>query len=321
MADDYIYAGIDIGGTNIKYGLFDRKGKVIHKEQRPTLAEKGADPLMHLVTNIGESLLYWAAEEEKDVRWLGVGSPGAINNQTGKVIGQCPNIAGWQGMDIASVLNERLNIPVHVDNDVNCMALAESRFGAAVGYDSVVCVAVGTGVGGGVILNGKLWRGSSHSGGEIGHLTIDYDGPKCACGSRGCIEVYCASAGIISRTKDKLKGGLTEVFDSVLDDGLDSLTIKKLFLAAKKNDSVALEVIQETAEKLGAGLTGVINLLNPQALVIGGGVAEGGAGFVEAVAEEIRKRAFDSATENLRVARATLGNDAGFIGAGLLGDL
>ncbi len=320
MSEETVYAGIDIGGTNIKYGLVDGKGKVLFKEQRPTMVEKGAEPLMHLVTNIAERLLYHAAEEDYPVKCLGVGTPGAVD-RSGKVISLSPNINGWQGMEIGRILRERLNLPVVVENDVNSMALAESRFGAAAGYKSVVCVAVGTGVGGGIIMDGKLWRGSNFTAGEIGHITLNSNGPQCRCGSKGCIEVYCASQAILTRTKLRIANHLSDVFNDALEGDIENLTIKRLFIAAKKGDPDALAVIAETAEYLGAGLAGAVNLLNPEAVIIGGGVADGGAGFVEAVAAEIRKRAFGSATENLRVARATLGNDAGFIGAGILGEM
>ncbi|MBD3256806.1 ROK family protein [candidate division GN15 bacterium] len=320
MPDGPVYAGIDIGGTSIKFGLTDSKGKVLHKEQRPTLANKGAEPLLHLVTNIAESLLLHAAEEEYDVRWVGVGTPGAIDSKTGTVIGSAPNIPGWQGTAIGEILSERLNMPVHVENDANNVALAESRFGAAVGYSSIVCVTVGTGVGGGIILNGRLWRGANHSAGEIGHMTIKYDGVDCPNGNNGCLERYCSSSAIIERTRLKLSKQMTPAFESVLDGGLANLNIKKLFAAAKKNDQVAIEVIEETAGLLAAGLASVVNFLNPEVVVIGGGVADGGGGFVEAVSAGIKARAFPSATENLRIAKATLGNSAGFIGAGLLGE-
>ena len=321
MADNLVYAGIDIGGTNIKFGLVDKKGKVLYKEQRPTMADKGAEPLMHLVTNISESLLYHAAEEDYEVRWLGVGTPGAVESKSGKVIGDSPNIEGWHGTVVGDILRERLNLPIHVDNDVNNVALAEHRFGAGIGYDSVVCVALGTGVGGGLIINGRLWRGGNHSAGEIGHIIIDEDGPPCRCGNHGCLEAFCSSSAIIERTREKLSGGLTPEFENVLEGDIDNLNIRKLFAVAKKGDEAALEVLNDTARYLAIGLAGVVNLLNPDIVIIGGGVADGGGGFVDAVSAEIRKRAFGSAVEKLRVAKATLGNNAGFIGAGLLGEV
>jgi glucokinase len=321
MSDTTIYAGIDIGGTNIKYGLFDSSGKILYKEQRPTLAEKGATPLMHLVSNIGELLLYHAAEEEYQVRWLGVGTPGAVDWRTGKVIGPCPNILGWQGMEIGKILKERLNLPVWVDNDVNTVALAETRFGAAVGAGSVICVTVGTGVGGAVIIDGKLWRGANCSAGELGHMTINFDAPIVHAGIPGSIEGYCSSQAILERVKTRLKKGLSPIFEEILEGDLDNLAIKKVFAAARKGDEIARDALKETARYLGIGLAGVVNLLNPEVVLIGGGIAEGGAGFLEMVSAEVKKYAFESAVEKLSIVKAALGNDAGFIGAGLLGEI
>lgn len=321
MTDQTVYAGIDIGGTNVKFGLFDNTGKVLFKEQRPTMAEKGPTPLLHMITNIAERLLYFAAEEGYPVKWVGVGSPGAIDYKTGQVIGPCPNIEGWQGTEIGASMRERLNMPIYVDNEVNAMALAEVRFGAAIGARSVVCVTVGTGVGGGVIIDGKVVHGASSSAGELGHMTIDVNGPRCACGNYGCIESFCSSRAIMARTKSHLNNGLTDIFNEVLEGSLENLTIKKLFAAARRGDSIAAEVVTETARYLGAGLAGVVNLLNPEVVVIGGGIADGGAGFVEAVTQEIKRRAFSSAVSKLIVAKAALGNDAGFMGAGLLGEV
>ena len=320
MSDSSVYAGIDIGGTNIKFGLFDASGKILYKEHRPTLAEKGSKPLMHLIGNIGERLLYTAAEENYPVKWLGVGTPGAVDCRTGIVIGPCPNIDGWQGMEIGRILRERLNLPVWVDNDVNTVALAEAKFGAATGVGSAVFVTIGTGVGGAVIIESKLWRGATYSAGELGHMTINFDASFTHAGIPGTIEAYCCSQAIIERTMVRLKKKMSPIFEEVLESDLNNLTIRKVFSAAKKGDEIARDVLKETAGYLGIGLAGVVNLLNPDVVVIGGGVTEGGAGFLEAVSAEIKKRALDSAVEKLSVVKAALGNDAGFIGAGLLGE-
>jgi len=285
------------------------------------MAEKGPKPLMHLVTNIAERLLLFAAEEDHLLNWLGVGTPGAVDFRTGAVIGPCPNIDGWQGMEIGAILKERLNMPVFVDNDANCVALAETRLGAAIGSQSVVCVTVGTGIGGGIVLNGSIWRGANFSAAELGHISICHDGPVCGCGQKGCIEAYCSSGAILRRLRTMLENNLSPVFESILEGDLDNLSIKKLFVALKKGDAVARQALDETAVYLGVGLAGVVNLLNPKTVVIGGGVADGGGGFHEAVAAEIRKRAFDSAVKELSVVKASLGNDAGFIGAGFLGEV
>jgi len=320
MSELEYYAGIDIGGTNIKYGLVDSNGQIIYRDQKPAMAEKGAKPLLHLITNIAENLLYRAAEDDLLIKWVGVGSPGIIDNLTGVVKGASPNIPDWVGTEIGAHLSEHLNMPVYVDNDANSMALAEMKFGALRRFNSAICITIGTGIGGAIIINRNIWRGSSFSAGEIGHLVVDFNGPKCLCGNRGCLEALCSSSAIISRARNKLKNGISEIMNDVLNGDPQNLNIRKLFSAAKKGDETALEVLEETGTILGAGLSGVINLFNPEALVLGGGIIDGGAGLSETIGAEIRKRAFHSATENLRIIKAELGNDAGFIGAGLLGE-
>jgi glucokinase len=320
MSEQEYYAGIDIGGTNIKFGLVDSNGKILFRDQRAAQVEKGAKPLLHLITNIAENLLFRAAEDELKINWLGVSSPGSVNNITGTVNGRCPNIPNWVGTELGTHLKDYLNLQVYVDNDANAMALAESRFGAARRFTSALCVTVGTGIGGGIIINNNLWRGASYSGGEIGHIILNNNGIKCRCGNRGCLEAYCSSQVMLDNLKSKSKNGMSEILSQVLNGKMSNLNIKKLFTAAKKGDESALEVIDEAARTLGAGLSGAINLLNPEALILGGGIVEGGAGFIETVGEEIRNRAFPSAVENLRILKAELGNDAGFIGAAILGE-
>ena len=320
MAQLNFYAGIDIGASNIKYGIYDSNGEIAFRDQKPTQVDKGTKPLLHMITNIAENLFLRAAEEELPVNWLGVGSPGTIDFETGTVIGTSPNIPGWVGTAIGPHLKEHLNMPVYVDNDANAMALAELRFGAAKRFDSVLCVTVGTGIGGGVIINRELWRGSSFSAGELGHMVVKYDGKPCRCGSRGCLEAYCATPAILENTAARLKNGMTPVMEEILAGDIENLNIKKIFAAARKHDEIAQQVLEETAVILGTGLAGAVNLLNPEAVIFGGGVIEGGAGFIEIIGAEIRKKAFKSATENLRILKAELGNDAGFMGAGLLGE-
>jgi glucokinase len=314
------FAGIDVGGTNIKFGLFHPDGKIIYKEQRPTMAEKGGTPLMHLITNIAERLMMHASEDELEVPWLGVGTPGAIDFKTGQVLGPTPNIAGWEGMEVGENLRNRLNMSVWVDNDVNAMALAELKFGAAVGAKSVVCVTVGTGIGGAVIIDGKVIRGHTHSAGEIGHTTINFDGPPCKCGKKGCVEAYCSTGAIIARAKKKLEKEMTPVFQELLAGEIQKLNVKVITAAAKQDDYVAKEVLEETAEYLAVGLGNIANIINPQIMVVGGGIVDGSPEFINHVSVAIRKQAFPSAVKELKVTKAALGNDAGFIGAGLLGE-
>ncbi len=314
------YAGIDIGASNIKYGLVDSTGKVIYRDLKPSQVAKGAMPLLHMVTNIAENLLLRAAEDELQIKWLGVGTPGVVDIKTGTVIGISPNIPDWVGTELGPHLKEHLNLPVYVDNDANSMALGELRFGAGRRFNNILCVTVGTGIGGAVIINKELWRGSNFTAGELGHIVIDYNGKKCDCGNSGCLEKYCTGPVMIKLAIEKLKNGMTETMNEILSGDIENLNIKKLFTGAKKGDELALSIIEQSAKILGAGLSGIVNLLNPEAIIFGGGVIDGGAGYIEIVGAEIRRRSFPTATENLRIVKAELGNNAGFIGAGLLGE-
>jgi glucokinase len=320
MSNLYHYAGIDIGATNIKFGLVNSNGEVIYRQQKPTMVDKGAKPLLHLITNIAENLLLRAAEDDLTINWLGVGTPGTVDNLTGTVTGASPNIPDWVGTEIGSHLKEHLNLPVYVDNDANVMTLAEYQFGAAKRFNSVVCVTVGTGIGCGIIIDGNLWRGSTNSAGELGHLTIKFDGKECLCENKGCLEAYCSARPMVELAATKLKNSAGEISSELKSNHKNKLSIKKIFSAARKNDPIAHEVIEETGRLLGIGLAGVVNLLNPDAIILGGGIIDGGAGFIEVVGAEIRRLAFPSATEDLRILKAELGNDAGFIGAALLGE-
>lgn len=314
------YAGIDIGASNIKFGLVDSTGKIIYRDLKQSHVAKGAKPLLHMVTNIAENLLLRAAEEELSIGWLGVGTPGVVDINTGTVIGVSPNIPDWIGTELGTHLKKHLNLPIFVDNDANAMALGEMRFGAGRRFNNILCVTVGTGIGGAVIINKELWRGSNFSAGELGHIVIDYNGIKCDCGNTGCMEKYCTGPAMIKMATEKLKNEMSETMNEILSGDVKNLNIKKLFSAAKKGDELALSIVEESARVLGAGLSGVVNLLNPEAIVFGGGVIDGGAGYIEIVGAEIRKRSFPTATDNFRIVKAELGNDAGFVGAALLGE-
>ena len=171
-----------------------------------------------------------------------------------------------------------------------------------------------------MIIDSKIYRGADSSAGEIGHMSINYDGPVCKCGNNGCLETYVASHVILNRVKALLSKTMTPIFKDILEGEINNLTIKQLFSAYKKEDEAACYVLDDVAKYVGTGLAGVVNLLNPEVVVVGGGIADGGGGFLEDVSKEVNKRAFTSATENLSIIRAALGNDAGFIGAGLLGE-
>ncbi|MFH1701435.1 MAG: ROK family protein [Candidatus Zixiibacteriota bacterium] len=313
-----LFAGIDIGATNIKYGLVESGGEIKFRGKTITPGNGLPNKLFEKIIYCAEQLLLEADDANLSVGHLGVGSPGAINIKTGVVAGSCPNIPGWVGFHLRDRLSEHLNIPVFVDNDANCAGLAEFRFGAGQGYNNIICLTVGTGIGGGIILNGEIYHGSNYSAGEIGHTRIIID--KSGGFESDILESLVSSRAILTRVKNGLESEMTPAFQNILNGDMSRLTIRKVFRALKKGDKIAHDVISDSARILGVALSGIVNLLNPEIIIIGGGVAEGGYEFVDNVRETILSECLPVAAETLNIMPAQLGNDAGFIGAAFLGE-
>ncbi len=296
-----VFIGLDLGGTDLKYGLVGSAGKILVSKRIRAKINEGQKALIGQLREAARELLAIASEKKLRIIRIGVGSPGAVNFATGKVFGNSPNLPGWEGVDLKKSL-QGLGVPVFADNDANCAALAESLFGAARNSKSVLCVTVGTGIGGGLVLNGKIYRGSSFSAGEIGHATLVFEGKACGCGNRGCLEKYASVSALLELAREK---GYT--------------TVQALTDAAKREEQSGLELIARQAAFLGAGLASAINLLNPEKVILGGGFADVYPPFLKLVEKEIQQRAFPAALLKLKVVQAKLGNEAGLVGAAFLG--
>ncbi len=312
-----VYAGIDIGATNIKYGLVSGRGESLFRNQTPTPQEPFAEKLFEKVRYAGEQLLIEADEQNVRVDYIGVGSPGSVNIKTGVIQGTCPNLPFWVGFHLRDRLSEQLNLPIVVDNDANCAALAEFRFGAGKGYRNIICLTIGTGIGGGLIFDGTLYRGADYSAGEVGHMLVPY-AEGGATGGAVHLEKIVSAPAIIEGLHRRLAVEMTPQFEAIIGNDLSQLTIRRMFAAMKKGDRVAPEVVREKAEILGIALAGLANVVNPELIILGGGVAEGGTIFVDIVKETVLGRALPVVAESLAVAPALLGNSAGFIGAAIL---
>lgn len=297
-----VFIGLDLGGTDLKYGLVDSAGKILVSKKIRAKINEGQKVLVEQLRSSARELLAVASEKKWNVKRIGTGSPGAVNFETGKVVGNSPNIPGWEGVNLKNSLRIS-GIPAYADNDANCVAVAESLFGAARNAKSALCVTVGTGIGGGLVLDGKVYRGSSFSAGEIGHTTLFFEGRPCACGNRGCLEKYASVSALMEKAQEHGFG-----------------TVRELTDAARNQNSVALELIAEQAAYLGAGLASAVNLLNPEKVILGGGFVDVYPAFLKLVEGEIKKRAFPAALFELRVVKAKLGNEAGLVGAAFLGN-
>lgn len=300
--------GVDIGGTTVKLGLFDKDGCVLDKWEIPTVIDNDGAAIL---PDVAESILEKMKEkkiEKEDVVGVGVGTPGAVDSE-GNMVGGAVNL-GWGKFALTKVLNGYLDLPVKAANDANAAAFGEMWQGGGKGYNNMVAVTLGTGVGGGIIINGEILSGFNGAGGEIGHLHMeDNETEQCGCKNRGCLEQYASATGIVRLAKRRLAKDDTP---SVLRDG--NITAKKVWDAVKEGDTVAIEIAQTFGEYLGKGLSIVAAIVNPEVFVIGGGVSRAGEILIEYIEPVFHKYAFEP-TANVKFALAELGNDAGIYGA------
>lgn len=301
MAANYIIA-IDLGGTNLKAALLDSKYRILRKEVFSTKDFIKKERLIQAIVDSIRKILRYKNLKKGGILGVGLGLPGPIDVKKG-LVHFFPNIAGWKEVKLKNILEKRLGLSVYLDNDANLMSLAELKLGAAKGLKNAVCLTLGTGVGGGIIIGGKLYRGSSYSAGEIGHIPVNEEGPQCNCGGRACLEMYIGNNRIIAQAK--------KIFPQ-------KISLEELSELAKKKNAQAIKIWLDVARHLGVALVGVINFFNPDAIVIGGGVANAGKVLFERVKEIILRQAMPVQAKHVKVFKAKLGNDAGLIGAGIL---
>lgn len=305
------YIGLDLGGTNLKYALGDGTGNILVKLSRPSHAQESQEQVFSNMISAVDKLMEVAKKNELKVAAIGVGSPGNVDFENGRIIGKAPNLRDWDDAPIRERLQSAFHIPVWTDNDANMVAIAEARVGAGRGFNHIVFITVGTGIGGGIVLNGQLYRGGSFNAAEIGHMSIDFNGNACGCGNFGCLETYAAAPAIIRQYEEKLKEHEETVDPSILSTEL-------IFERARNGEQLARETVEAATEYLGRGIANVVTLLNPQAVIIGGGVAEAGKDYIERVRQVVHQRSLRTSLPGLRILQARLGNEAGVVGAILL---
>lgn len=335
--------GVDLGGTDIKAGLVSSVGDISCRVVLPTDVEVGGPKFVAArIAEAVRQVLVKAPENHRDTNeiWIGLGAPGLIIAETG-VVHFSPNFPGWSDIPLVDYVNAelaKLDISKDVvkrssqiknyklilkgmDNDVNVMTLGEFRHGAGVGYKNIVALTLGTGVGGGVVINGQLYHGSQNTAGELGHTIVDPNGRYCGCGNQGCLEAYAGAKNIVERTQAKIETGRETILlgevTKLASDGT-SLTPRQIAEAAQAGDQLAMEIFAETGRYIGIALTSIAHILNPQIAIIGGGIAEAGEKLLfEPIRAELSKRAMDIPAR-MKIVKAHLGNDAGIVGAAML---
>lgn len=301
--------GVDIGGTSIKAGLVNREGHIRFISQVPTKAAEGRSAIAAATEQVIENVLSAARKEGITADGLGIASAGAIDIQNGVVFAATDNLPGWAGFDLRGFAEDRFHLPVHVNNDAHAAVLAELHFGLGRELSDFVAITIGTGVGGGIVSDGKLLSGQHGFAGTIGHHTIHFDGRLCNCGRRGCLEAYVSTAALIQEYVNQSVSGQSE---SVVQDAALALRISQL---AAAGDSAALKAYSALAEYLAEGVANVFNILDPQAVILSGGLVEGHAGFVSEVEQRVTSLLHFGGKRKPRVQLSAAGQYAGVQGA------
>ncbi len=308
--------GIDIGGTNLVVGAVrDDGASVIGLHSELTGASHGADRVIERIIGMATRAIAdtRAADPEAEVVGVGIGSPGPLDTKAGIVI-LTPNL-GWVNMPLRDRIADRLGLPGSLDNDANCAMAGEWWVGAARGARHAITVTLGTGIGGGIIVDGKLLHGTSDVAGEVGHITIETNGRRCGCGNDGCLEAYASGPAIARRTLESIEAGAESAIALAVQGDLGRITAQTVYEAAAAGDALALEVVQETAKYLGVGVANLINLLNPEVVVICGGVTQAGDRLFVPLKREVTRRAFRPAVRACRIVPGLLPGTAGVVGA------
>lgn len=307
--------GIDLGGTKINVAEIDSSGKIIEKQRLSTDVQGGPEAIINQIIDAVKKL---EKIENSTPVGIGIGVPGQVDNVTGSVH-FAPNLF-WYNVPIRKELEKALNLPVVVTNDVRAATWGEWVHGAGKGCKDMICLFMGTGIGGGIVSGGHMLQGTSNSAGELGHMTIDLNGPSCTCGNWGCMEAFAAGWAIARQAEKAMIANPEEgnFLEKLVEEKGEAINAKIVFEAYRKGDPLATKIVNNVIQAVIAGCIGIVNAFNPQKLIMGGGLLDGLPELTELVGQGIRERALSIASEPLQVVHSHLKNDAGVIGAGVL---
>lgn len=309
--------GIDVGGTKISGGIVDSTGRILHKLKHKSLLQSAPLRVAEQIEGLTNQLLKSQGLTERDIIGVGIGTGGQIDYRTGHVIGAVNPTSPWVGVQLRDIVAERVNMPVIVDNDGNCAALGEMMFGAARDVRDFICIVIGTGIGGAIIQNGRIYHGKAGSAGEFGHLSIDLNGPLCRCGNRGCLELYASGTGIAQRARRRIAEGAKTSLSELAKTGLTMVRSEDVFEGATAGDPFCLELIEETGYILGCAITSLLNLFNPEKVILGGGVSTQGEILLRPIRETIKERCMP-VPSSADIQCSDLGEDSCLVGAAAL---
>ncbi|MCM1269679.1 MAG: ROK family glucokinase [Ruminococcus flavefaciens] len=311
------YVGIDLGGTNIVAGVVDEEYNIIAKASTKTNCPRPEKEIADDMAKMALQAVKNANLDISDIEWIGIGTPGIANSTTG-IIERANNL-GFENTPMVKYISESIDKPVFIENDANAAAYGEYVAGAAKGAKNAVCITLGTGVGGGIIVDGKIYAGSNFAGAEIGHTVIEVDGAQCSCGRKGCFEAYSSATGLIRMSKEAMAQFPESIMNKMAEEK-GKVTARTSFDAMRAGDKPAKDVVDKYIKYLAAGITNTINIFQPDVLCIGGGVCNEGDPLLLPVKALVEKEDFASnSAKRTEIVIAKLGNDAGIIGAAFLG--
>jgi len=312
----YYVVGLELGTLNTIAAVVDLEGKIVERIEHPTYHEQSKNDVIARVKALIHKVVSASNVNLQEIIGIGLAVPGLVDSKRGIML-ITPNF-GWKDTPLKKIIEEEFQIAVFIDNNANAMALSEAQFGVGRRVNNFICVNVGMGIGSGVIINGEIYRGETECTGEIGHTTVDYNGPKCSCGNNGCLEVMAAGPAIAKRTVKAIQEGRKTVITELIKDNLNRITAAIVGQAANQGDRLAQEIMEKTGEYLGTGVANIINLFNPQMVIIGGGVAQAGNLILDPLKRTMKKRAFSVPAKTVKIVTASLGRDCTVIGAATL---
>ena len=312
------YLGIDLGGTNIAAGVIDENHQFVARHSVPTKGTRPFEAVVRDIAAAARAVVAQAGLTEKDIEYAGIGAPSTIEPGTQRVV--FANNLGWKKADLVGEFKKHWDVPVHIANDADCAALAESIAGAAKGYDNVLMLTLGTGVGGSFVMNRKIYLGGNGYGCEPGHSTLVYNGVQCTCGRRGCLEAYASVTALIRETIEMMAACPTSLMCEMCGGNMSRVSGRTAFDAAKQGDEAALQVVHNYVEYLAAGIGSLVTAFRPAVVILGGGLSNEGEYLLGPVRRRVSETVYASdLMDPPAILKATLGNDAGIIGAALLG--
>ncbi len=308
--------GVDIGGTNLVVGAVTEDGLLVRGlVSEPTGAPDGPDAVINRIVRISQAVMAETRRQDPaaEILGVGIGSPGPLDRKRGIVI-FTPNLR-WKDMPVRDRIGDALGLAASLDNDANCAMLGEHWVGAAKGARDAVCFTLGTGIGGGIVVDGKLVHGASDAAAEVGHITIDVNGRRCGCGNDGCLEAYASGPAIARRAVEAIEAGAASTIAARAGGDLTKITAQTVFEAAAGGDALADELVRDTARYLGVGIANLLNIMNPEVVVICGGVTKAGDHLFVPLRREVARRAFKPAVDACRIVPGMLEGTAGVVGA------